>query len=115
MFYANCKFAELRILKLLTLWPYFPGEGETVCSGEEIPQPDWGKRLPQIPHCNERGERTSVPQCDCMGNKHTLSAYSLKTKGVLMTHSCFLTTFTTVTCSNLLLCKTCWTCMVCLD
>lgn len=44
------------------------GEGEAVGPGEEIPQPDGGEELPQILHCNERGEGATGPVC----SEHTL-------------------------------------------
>lgn len=49
---------------------YVPGEGEAVGPGEEIPQPDGGKELPQVLHCNARGERATEPLSVC--SEHTL-------------------------------------------
>ncbi len=68
--------APLKIIRvfsvMLIFWPvrfaqlacvYVPGEGETVGPGEEISQPDGGKELPQVLHCDERGERANTPPC----------------------------------------------------
>lgn len=51
---------------MMILWGHVPGEGEAVGSGEEIPQPDRRKGLPEVPDRNERGER---PSAQCSGSR----------------------------------------------
>lgn len=54
-----------------TICLYVPGEGEAVGPGEEIPQFDWRKELPQVLHSNERGEGTTEPLLLSSDNTHT--------------------------------------------